>query len=420
MKLAVIGGGSTYTPELVDGLIRGAHALPIDTLTLMDIDQTRLSTVGGFVRRMIEAAGVHITTELSMSLDAALRGADFVITQIRVGGQGGRDLDCRLGMKYGLVGQETTGVGGFANAMRTIPVMLDICHEMQRWAPQAWLLNFANPSGIITEAVVRHGGVPVIGLCNVPVNMKVAIAEAIGVPAGEISVEYVGLNHLSWIRRVYWKGRDMTERALQSLGQCDPGDVKGLPATPRLFRALRMHPSPYLRYFYRTTEVVEEQQRNPRTRAQTVMEIESKLLELYRDPNLTGKPEALSERGGAYYSAVALDVISSICNDSHSVHIVDVPNRGAVDGFPDEAVMELPAVIDGTGACPLRVGALGPEIRGLVHMVKAYEELTVAAAVERSYDLALLALTNNPLVPDAVVAERLLDELVASGRIDLG
>ncbi|MCR4426995.1 MAG: 6-phospho-beta-glucosidase [Firmicutes bacterium] len=419
MKLAVIGAGSTYTPELVDGVISRHSAFPVNLLSLMDIDEERLSIVGTFVERMIKASGCRIRVDLHTVLPQALSGADFVVTQIRVGGQSWRDLDCKLAAKYGLVGQETTGFAGFAKSLRTIPAVLEVCRTMRECAPRAWLVNFTNPSGIVTEAVVRHGGVRVVGLCNVPINMKFDIADALGVPAEEITIDYVGLNHLSWVRKVFWRGEDITERAFAQASSSTQANISGSPVTPRLARALGMRPSPYLRYFYRTGEVLAEERASSRTRAETVMEVEAELLRLYSDVSLNKKPDALGRRGGAHYSAVAVEVMSSILGDTRSVQIVDVPHGGAVEGFPELAVMEIPAVIDGTGAHPIHIGKVEPEIRGVMQQVKAYEELTIEAAVSGSYDRALLALVNNPLVRDADLAEQLLDELIEAGRAAL-
>lgn len=419
MKLAIIGAGSTYTPELVDGLIRCRKDFPIETLSLMDIDSQRLNTVGSFVARMAEASGGLFNIEKHTRLRGALAGADFVVVQIRVGGQLWRNLDCKLAMEHGLIGQETTGFAGFAKAIRTIPKILDICQAMQEAAPDAWLINFTNPSGIITEAIAGHGGVRVIGLCNVPINMKFEIARVLAVPADEISLDYVGLNHLSWIRKVYWLGKDVTDQVMAIGASSIQANIAGAPVTIELARALRMAPSPYLKYFYRTDDSIAEQKSSPQTRAEAVMEIEAELMKLYRDPAVATKPKALTRRGGAHYSTIAIDVMSSIYNDSRKVRIVDIPHSGAVHGFPQSAVMEIPAVIDAAGAHPIHIGDIEPEIRGLMHQVKAYEELTVEAAITGSYSRALVALVNNPLVRDAGKAESLLDALVASGRASL-
>lgn len=419
-KLAVIGAGSTYTPELIDGIIARRTEFPVDRISLMDIDPERLAVVGGFVQRMAVSAcsgGLgrqdhlsSLSVELHQDLDDALNGADFVITQIRVGGQIWRHLDTVLAVRHGLIGQETTGLAGFAKAMRTIPEMLKICEAIERVAPGAWLINFTNPSGIVTEAACRYGRAKTIGLCNVPINMKIAVAEQLGARVDEIDLDYVGLNHLSWIRKVFWRGRDVTKRVLEG---------SAAPTALRLLSSLRMIPSPYLRYFYSEREVITEQRAAEKTRAEAVMEIEAELLEAYRDPRLAEKPEALGRRGGAHYSLAAVDVMSSIHSDDARTQVVDVPQSGAVNGFAASAVMELPCSVDSEGAHPRPVGEIEPEIRGLMQQVKAYEELTVRAAVERSRDLALLALATNPLVRDVGVAERALDELITGGRLGL-
>ncbi|HPQ03290.1 MAG TPA: 6-phospho-beta-glucosidase, partial [Bacillota bacterium] len=277
MKLTLVGAGSTYTPELVDGLIRRRQDLPVETLSLMDIDKERLTTVGSFVKRMVDASGESLNIEMHTQSCDAIVGADFVVTQIRVGGQLWRDLDCKLAMEHGLIGQETTGFAGFAKAIRTIPPILEICKTMREAAPDAWLINFTNPSGIITEAIARHGRVRAIGLCNVPINMKLEAARALGVPANEISLDYIGLNHLSWIRKVHWLGKDVTDQALTIAASSMQKNISGTPATPKLAEALSMVPSPYLKYFYRPDDSIAEQKSSPKTRAEEVMEIEAEL-----------------------------------------------------------------------------------------------------------------------------------------------
>jgi 6-phospho-beta-glucosidase len=295
LKVAVIGGGSTYTPELVDGLLRRRDTLPTDELWLMDTALDRLEVVGGFARWMVEAAGAPFTVHLTTNRPAAIEGATFVITQIRIGGMQAHREDEHLGIQHGLVGQETTGVGGMAKALRTIPVMLDIAGDVARLAPDAFLVNFANPSGLITEALLRHSQVRAIGLCNIPWSARNQIAQWLAVPAEEVEMDYVGLNHLSWIRGVRVRGQDMTEQMLSAyIGSPEQGD--GHSIAPHLVQVFRAWLSYYLRYYYHTDQVIEEQRAAARTRAEEVMEVEQELIALYSDPSLA----AMGQQNTAY------------------------------------------------------------------------------------------------------------------------
>ena len=318
MKLAIIGAGSTYSPELIDGLLNRLADFPVREVTCTDVDRERLETVTSFCRRMAASRGSLLSIKSTLSLAEAVRGADFVITQIRVAGQKGRHWDEMLGKRYGIVGQETTGVGGFSKAMRTIPQILEICRAIEQEAPNAWLINFSNPSGIITEAISRFSKVKVIGLCNVPINMHRNIAQLLGVDPDDVFVDYVGLNHLAWIRHVYVNGRDVIDDVLsKTLAQ--PANISKAQVPQSFLQALRMIPSPYLKYFYATDAVIKEQQAAAKTRAEEVMEVEEGLLRLYADPAQTVKPALLAKRGGAYYSHAAVEIMESIYRNSHKV-----------------------------------------------------------------------------------------------------
>jgi 6-phospho-beta-glucosidase len=418
VKLSLIGAGSTYTPELIDGILKRLEGFPITQVCMMDIDEHRLELVAGFCRRMVAARGSSLRIEATSSLTKALQGADFIVTQIRVAGQKGRHWDILLGKKYGIVGQETTGVGGFSKAMRTIPQIMEICREIERVAPDAWLINFTNPSGIITEAITRYSQVKVVGLCNVPINMHMDIAKLLEVDPEEISLDYVGLNHLAWIRHVYHQGKDVIDLVLNnSLKQ--PSNVSKTKVSQDFIQALRMIPSPYLKYFYNTPAIIEEQKGAAKTRAEEVMEVEEELLRLYADPTQTDKPAVLSKRGGAYYSHAAVEIMESIYKNSNKVLVVNVPNNGSVDGFGDDDVLEIPAVIGDHPPRPLAIGRVEPEIKGLMSQVKVYERLTVEAAMEKSYRKALLALANNPLVQGVEQARALLAEINSQYQLGL-
>jgi 6-phospho-beta-glucosidase len=411
LKVAVVGGGSTYTPELVEGFARRAAVLPIDELVLMDPDKDRLDVVGGLAGRILARHGWPGRLVLTQDRSAALDGAAFTLVQLRVGGQAARLVDETLPHRFGAIGQETTGPGGFAKALRTVPLVLDIAAESAaRGAPGSWLLDFTNPVGIVTQALI-DGGHRALGLCNVAINIQRNLAEHFGVPPDRVELEHVGLNHLSWERAVRVDGVD---RLPELLGG-DPGwiaDHVGMPA--ELVCALRAIPSYYLRYYYQTARVVEEQ-RSGHTRAQDVIDIEARLLDLYRDETLAEKPALLADRGGAFYSEAAAQLIASLHDGAGDLQVVNVRNDGALPDLPASAVVEIPARIDRDGAHPLVLEPLAPEMRGLVQAAKAYEELAVAAAISGDRRTALRAMIANPLV-GWEVAEPLLDVLLEANR----
>jgi len=411
LKLAVVGGGSTYTPELIEGIALRAARLPVDELVLLDIDPERLEIVGGLAQRMLKRLEWPGTLTLSGDTDAAIDGASFVLIQLRVGGQAARLVDETLPPRFGTIGQETTGAGGFAKALRTVPIVLDIAERVgKRAAPGAWIVDFTNPVGIVSQALLDEGH-RAIGLCNVAINIQRNLAEHFGVTPDRVELEHVGLNHLSWERAVRVDGVDR----LHELLGADPGWIAehvGLPV--ELVCALGAIPSYYLRYYYETARVVEEQ-RSGHTRAQDVIDIEARLLELYRDETLAEKPALLADRGGAFYSEAAAQLIASLHDGAGDLQVVDVRNDGALPDLPDAAVVEIPARIDRSGAHPTALRPLAPEMRGLVQAVKAYEELAVAAAISGDRRTALRAMVANPIV-GWHVAEPLLDALLEANR----
>ncbi len=413
LKICVIGGGSTYTPELIEGLIERQAELGLATVTLMDIDEDRLRVVGGFAKRMIRAAGSPIELILSTERKEALEGADYVISQIRVGGNVQRIVDEKIPLRFGIVGQETTGPGGFAKALRTIPVMLSIVADMERLSPQAWLINFTNPSGLITEALIKHSKAQVIGLCNLPINMIHAVAGYLGVSPQRVRLDYVGLNHLSWAKGVYLDGRQVTREVLtKAITEARQAAEGHSPFSPELLEALGMLPCYYLRYYYHHDEVLEEQRKADKSRGEEVQEIEERLLAMYADPHLVSKPKELEKRGGALYSTAAVSLIAAIVGNKNEVHIVNCRNRGAIADLPEGTVVEVPCLVGAAGATPLTVGYLPVAIRGLIQAVKAYEELTIEAAVTGDQKTALKALLNHPLVPSFEVAKALLNAIL--------
>ena len=414
LRICVIGGGSTYTPELIEGFIKAGDELPVTTIVLMDIDENRLRIVGGLAERMLRAAEAGIELRLMTRRREALEGADYVITQIRIGGLACRIQDEKIPLRFGVVGQETTGPGGFAKALRTIPVLLDIAHDIAEVAPRAHLINFTNPSGIITEALLNYTDIPTIGLCNSPFGFQQGIAQQLGVAPERIQLDYVGLNHLSWIRGVRLDGEDVFEEVME--GAIAVARAGESPFSPQLLKSLRMLPSYYLAYYYNHDQVVAEQRRAVTTRGEEVQEIEASLLELYADPNLKHKPRLLEERGGAHYSTVAVAVIRAIHDDRGEVHIVNTHNNGALPDLPPRCVVELPSVINRRGAQAIPVAPMPPAIRGLTQAVKAYEQLTVLAAVEGDEQAALQALLTHPLVPSFAVAQELWAAIKEANR----
>jgi 6-phospho-beta-glucosidase len=408
LKVAVVGGGSTYTPELVEGIARRAQVLPIDELVLLDPDETRLEVVGGLAGRMLKRAGWPGTLTLTRDRSAALDGASFTLIQLRVGGQAARFVDETLPHRFGAIGQETTGPGGLAKALRTVPLVLEIAEEAERrGAPNGWILDFTNPVGIVTQALLDAGH-RAIGLCNVAIGFQRSFAKQFGVDPARVRLDHVGLNHLSWIRAVWVDGEDRLPALL------DAGD-ESVTASDHfpldLVRSLRAIPSYYLRYYYATADVVREQLDGP-TRATDVMAIEEGLLDLYRDPTLDRKPELLERRGGAWYSEAAAALIESLHTGDGAIHVVDIRNGGAIPNLPDDTVVELSARITSDGATPIPTEPLATEMLGLVQHVKAYERLAVEAALSGDDDLVLRALLANPLVPGAEAALGLRDALI--------
>jgi len=415
IKISVIGGGSSYTPELVEGIGRRRDILPVDELVLHDIDERRLEIVGGLAGRILRKQGFRGRLTLTTDRHAAVSGASFVLVQLRVGGLAARLRDETIPPRFGCIGQETTGPGGFAKALRTIPVVLEIAKDVARLgAAGAWLLDFTNPSGLVTQALLDHGH-RAIGLCNVPIGFQRDLAARFGVAPERVQLEHVGLNHLSWERRVLVDGVDRLPALLDAYADEIAGDVELPVAIVRLLRAI---PSYYLRYYYLTSEVLREQQTET-PRAEQVLAIDRELLEMYADPALDEKPTLLEERGGAFYSEASAMLIESLWLDRGDVQVVNVRNGGALPDLAADAVVEVACRIDREGAHPLPVEPLPPEMHGLVEQVKAYERLTVRAAVGGDRELALKALLANPLVRDYSVAVPLLEALVEANRADL-
>ncbi|MGW0461747.1 6-phospho-beta-glucosidase [Streptomyces tendae] len=415
MKLTVVGGGSTYTPELIDGFARLRDTLPVEELVLVDPAADRLELVGGLARRIFakQGHGGHVVT--TSDLDAAVDGADAVLLQLRVGGQAARQRDETWPLECGCVGQETTGAGGLAKALRTVPVVLDIAERVRRANPDAWIIDFTNPVGIVTRALLRAGH-RAVGLCNVAIGLQRKFAGLLGVAPADVHLDHVGLNHLTWetgVRLGGPEGKDVLPRLLAEHGDTVAADLR----LPRpLLDRLGVVPSYYLRYYYAHDEVVDELRTKP-SRAAEVAEMERQLLEMYGDPSLDEKPELLAKRGGAYYSEAAVDLAAALLGGTGSPYqVVNTCNRGTLPFLPDDAVIEVPAAVGGKGASPLPVADVDPLYAGLMANVTAYEDLALDAALRGGRDRVFRALLAHPLVGQYAYAEQLTDRLIAHNR----
>jgi len=414
-KIAVIGAGSTYTPELVSGLSRDRDRIGVRELALHDVDAERLEVVGGLARRMLDHQGYGGALVCTEDLDRALDGADFVLIQIRVGGQEARLSDETVPLACGCIGQETTGAGGLGKALRTVPVVLEIAERTRELAGgDAWIVDFTNPVGIVTRALLDAGH-RALGLCNVAIGFQRHVASLLGVEPERVLVDQVGLNHLSWVRHVHVDGRDVLPELIAQHGD---DLVRGTGMSRRLVEELGAVPSYYLHYYYAHDRVLAEQLEGV-PRAATVAELERELLELYRDPNLVEKPALLEQRGGAFYSEAAIGLVGAIAADTGDVHVVDVRNAGTIGGLADDDAIEVPARVDRSGATPLAQEPVAPELLGLIQHVTAYERLALEAA--RSGDPAVVrkALLAHPLIGQEALAEDLAERLLEAGAAHL-
>jgi 6-phospho-beta-glucosidase len=426
MKIAVIGGGSTYTPELVNGFLERVASLPVTELWLMDIDAARLSIVGGFSQRMVAAKDQPFKVVLTGDQKRAIHGASYVITQLRVGQMPARVADEYLGLRHGLVGQETTGVGGMAKALRTIPVILQIAADMRELgAPGALLANFTNPAGLVTQALQKYApDVPSVGVCNVAITTKMGIIAGLKeltdttVSPERTELNTLGLNHLSWHRGFTIDGEDVWPRVIETTLE----QLRSEPEPewdPRTIEILGMLPNYYLQYFYHTDRKLKSQQEWPPSRGEEVIEIEKDLLRQYADPSLTSPPADLMLRGGAYYSTVATQLLNARYNDLGETHIVNTTHAGAVPGWSQDWVLEMPCRVDKSGIHPLPAEPLPLVCFGLLAQVKSYELLTVEAAVHGDRKAAYQALLAHPLGPKADQVQRVLDDLLETNRVYL-
>ncbi len=420
MKICIIGAGSTYTPELIEGVINKRDSLPVTEISFMDIDERKLNIVGGLCQRMIVAAGLNCKTELVLNdYQHALRGADFVLAQIRVGKLPARVKDEKIPLKYNLIGQETCGIGGMFKGLRTIPVMMQIVKMMEEFCPNAWLINFTNPSGMIAEALLNYTNVKMMGLCNVPINTIDGIKKSMNLPNAE--VEYMGLNHFAYITKIEQDGKDYLEDALAA--GINSESMKNIPAsgfTKEQIQYIGAIPTSYLEYYYFKNSKLEKLKNSPKTRGEICMEIEEELLNIYQNNALHVKPEQLSKRGGARYSEVAISLVDSIWNDKQDVQVVNVKNNGALDFLDDNDVVEVRAIIGKDGAKTLPVtGKVNDHIKEYIKQVKAYEKHAVKAAINGDKTEAMRALMSNPLVADLNTASACFDELLEAHKENL-
>ncbi|MFC5956278.1 6-phospho-beta-glucosidase [Streptomyces pratens] len=415
MKLTVVGGGSTYTPELVDGFARLRDTLPVEELVLVDPAADRLELVGGLARRIFarQRHGGRIVT--TSDLDAAVDGADAVLLQLRVGGQAARQQDETWPLECGCVGQETTGAGGLAKALRTVPVVLDIAERVRRANPDAWIIDFTNPVGIVTRALLEAGH-RAVGLCNVAIGLQRKFAAHLGVDPAGLHLDHVGLNHLTWetaVRRGGPGGEDVLPELLRGHGDAIAADLR-LPRA--VLDRLGVVPSYYLRYYYAHDEVVRELRTKP-SRAAEVAGMERRLLALYADPALDEKPALLAERGGAYYSEAAVDLAAALLRGAGSPYqVVNTRNGSTLPFLPEDAVIEVQASVGTEGASPLPVPRVDPLFAGLMANVTAYEDLALDAALRGGRERVFRALLAHPLIGQYAYAEKLTDQLVAHNR----
>jgi 6-phospho-beta-glucosidase len=411
MKLTIVGGGSTYTPELIDGFARLADLLPIEQVWLVDPDESRLALVAGISRRMLARAGHPATVHATTDLVAGVSDADAVLLQLRVGGQDARRGDETWPHEAGCIGQETTGPGGFAKALRTVPVVLRVAETVRAHAkPDAWIVDFTNPVGIVTRALLQAGH-RAVGLCNVAIGFQRRFASVLGVEPGRVSLGHVGLNHLTWERNVWVDGVDRLPGMFEQVGEL--AEEVELPA--HLLSLLGVVPSYYLRYYYAHDEVLHEQLGAP-TRADEVQALERALLAKYADESVDTKPAELAKRGGAFYSEAAVDLLASLTVNRGDVQVVNLRNDGILPFLPDDHVIEVPATVGATGVTAIAVEPLADDIRGLVSAVAGYERLALDAAVLGGRDRVLRAMQAHPLVLQYERAEKLTDLLLAANQ----
>lgn len=410
MKITIVGAGSSYTPELLEEMCNRRDTLPVKEIVLYDINKERLDIMTGFCQRFAAKRGLDVKIRSTMDLDDAIAGADFVDTQIRVGGNEQRVIDEKIPLKYGLVGQETTGAGGMMKAFRTIPVMLDLARRMEKLAPNGWIINYTNPTGLVTEAVTRYTKANIAGFCSGGIFPKMWAKQAMGIDYKRVQYDYVGLNHMNFISNVTIDGRPITQEEFEKLA------AENDAVNPELTKLLGVLTSPYLQWYYQTQQKVNKVLAAPMTRGQEVQMLEKEIYAGYADPNNADKPAALAKRGGGGYSEVAMNFVNAVYNNVDTEMVVNVPNNGAIPFLPDSAVVEIPCLVNRRGMSPLHVGKVPEMCWGLISAVKNYEQLAVEAAVEGNVTKMKWALLAHPLVREYDLVEKLVPELLEGNK----
>jgi len=418
LKIVVIGAGSTYTPELIEGFIVRRESLHIGSIYLMDIDRKKMEIVGAFTERILRKSSLACKVVMTEDLEIAIKDADYVLTQVRVGKLDARIRDEKIPLKYNLLGQETTGVGGFMKAMRTIPVIMNVAKVMEALAPNAWLINFANPSGLVAEVVINNSKVKMVGLCNCPTSMIKDARAMVPTNTKDFDYDYVGLNHLSWITGVYADGKDILPDLIENGFEVTTmKNIQKMEFEKPLLKASKGIPSTYLNYYYFRDAQIKHCKEEKQTRGEVCKELEKELLEMYKDVNLTEKPELLEQRGGAYYSTAAVSLIDALENDKNEFHVVNVRNNGALNFMDENDVVEVKCIVNKNGITPVKIEEFDNDlVIGLMKAVKAYEKFAVKAGLYGDYDAALSALLVHPLIGDYDKAKPLLDEMLDANK----
>ncbi|MCK5129637.1 MAG: 6-phospho-beta-glucosidase [Clostridiales bacterium] len=421
LKIAVIGAGSSYTPELIEGFINRQNELNLKELRLMDIDASRVEIVSKMIKRMVVHSGMDTNIIITTDLKTAVEGVDFVLGQIRTGKMQARILDETIPLKYDLIGQETTGIGGFMKALRTIPDMKVIAEHIEKYCPDAWFVNFSNPSGIIAEYLLNYTNVKMMGLCNVPISMKKDAMDRLPKDAKDVNIEYIGLNHFSWISKIIHNDKDVLPELLKgNLDFSSMKNVHDVPVDRDLINSIGAIPNTYLQYFYYPDAQLAHEKSEEKCRGEVCMELEKELFEMYQDESIVEKPDMLNQRGGHLYSDAAVSLISAIANDKNEVHTVDVRNDGAVDFMDDSDVLEINCVINASGAHPVKIDDFkNQHIIEMMRTVKAYEKHTVKAGLYGDYNEAITALLIHPLVSDYTKLKAALDEMLEANKANL-
>ncbi|EHQ9158411.1 6-phospho-beta-glucosidase [Salmonella enterica subsp. enterica serovar Miami] len=425
LKIVIIGGGSSYTPELIEGLINRATELPLRELWMVDIElgREKMAIIASLARRMLKKAGLQVSVHETLDRHVALAGADYVCSQFRAGCLAARISDERISLKYGMIGQETNGLGGFANACRTIPVALEIAREMEQLCPDAWLLNFTNPSGMVTEAILRHSSIKAVGLCNVPVIMQKGVSQLLG-NKNDFILQVAGLNHFIFARQILQNGKDKLNEVIDEIvAGNDPLVPRNIPPftwPAHVLKGLGMIPCAYLRYYYMKDDILKQEigeANGEGTRGEVVKALEHQLFEIYKNPDLAEKPKALEGRGGQYYSEAACELMSAIHNDKRIIMHVNTLNNGAINGLPDDCVVEVSSLITRSGPLPLNVATFPQDTLRLLQLMKNFEQLTIEAAITGDRHTAWRALVLNPLITSGSLLEEALSEVIEKNKI---